>query len=177
MTSGFNILFLPRKLFRYSTNDTPGAREKERERERGRRGSESPRSRAESDGVVGLVADRAGEESGAARLVVRVCVRAGAVGLEVGVVVHAGRRARCGRVVRARAAVVVVGCGEKARQTSRARCQIGAQVQLTDGTTEASKAGGFAADGEAGLVEGALEGSRACDRRRDKFSYPSRKPP
>ena len=139
-------------------------RKRERERERGRRGSESPRSRAESDGVVGLVADRAGEESGAARLVVRVCVRAGAVGLEVGVVVHAGRRARCGRVVRARAAVVVVGCGEKARQTSRARCQIGAQVQLTDGTTEASKAGGFAADGEAGLVEGALEGSGAWDR-------------
>ncbi len=36
------------------------------------------------------------------------------------------------------------------------------QERLTDGTAEASKAGGLAANGEAGLVEGALEGTGAC---------------
>ena len=66
--------------------------------------------RAEGDGVVGGLARGAGPERGATRLVVRVCVRVRAVALEVRVVRDTGRRARRRGVVRARAAVRVVGC-------------------------------------------------------------------
>jgi hypothetical protein len=112
-------------------------------------------SRAEGNGVVGLLAGGAGEESALRGLVVGVRIRVGAVRLEVAgeewsafvhvrrsrryepVVRHAAGRARRGRVVRARAA---------RRAVRRVRVD---------------QARALAADGEAGAVEGALERGRA----------------
>ena len=61
--------------------------------------------RAESDGVVGLLAGGAGEESSAARFVVSIDVGVGAGVLEVAVVSNTAGWASSGGVVRARAAV------------------------------------------------------------------------
>ena len=75
-------------------------------------------SRAEGDGVVGRLARVARPERSARGLVVRVRVRVRAVALEVRVVVHAGRGARRRGAVRARAAVVVVGCASEEEKSA-----------------------------------------------------------
>ena len=80
--------------------------------------STESKSRAERNGVVGGQVGGASKQLSAARLVVRVRVRVRAVALEVRVVVHAGRGARRRGAVRARAAVVVVGCASEEEKSA-----------------------------------------------------------
>jgi len=90
---------------------------------------------AEGKGVVGVQAGIAGIEGRAAALVVSIDVRVGAVVLEIGVVLDAGRRAGGRGVVLARAAVGRVGL-------------VAVQVGITST---------LAANGEAGGIKRSLE--------------------